>query len=297
MSKKEFLIGLILGLILLLITSFSAYQNSAKGLLKIVFCDVGQGDAAFIRTPSGQDVLIDAGPDERVLNCLNHNLPFWDRDIEMVIISHPQADHIGGLPAVLKHYKIGTLMMENQADKSAEYKEVRELITERKITVQNPFSGQRIDFGDGTEAKIIWPERKWLAGRINGRGEILGASTFRGDLNATSTVLLFNYGVFKILFTGDADMEIQPEILRNISLENADILKIPHHGSKKAVTEKFLETVRPKLAVISVGKNNRFGHPAKELMKKLTELKIPILRTDQKGEIKFISDGRNWREE
>lgn len=285
------------------------FNKGAGGKFKVVFCDVGQGDAIYFKTPSGMEILVDGGPDERVLECLSHHMPFWDRTLDLVVISHPQADHISGLIPLLKRFRVDNILIGSQTNnKSPEFKELVRLILDEKITVKNPFLGQKIDFGDGVKAQVLWPEKKWLADRLSDQnGKVLGVSninllnkktelgvfSFTGDLNLTSIIMIFQYGSFDILLTGDADSSIQPLILQKKLFTPVEILKVPHHGSKKALTDKFLKTVKPKLAVISVGKNS-FGHPAKDLIRRLTDMKISLLRTDKDGEIAILTDGKNW---
>lgn len=296
-----------MGLILLIIALLFTSTRETTGLFKVVFCSVGQGDAIFIKTPSGADILVDGGPDERVLSCLSENMPFWDRDLDLVIVSHAQADHIGGLISVLKQYKIGKLIIGPETAETPEYRELAKIVVEKNIAVTNPYSGQEINFNDGLLAKILWPEKNWLSYNLRTKeGKILGISTlekdtglfgkeiyYSDDLNKVCTLVLFTYGKFSVLLTGDADESIQPLILQKNNLGKVTVLKVPHHGSKKALLEQFLQAVKPDLAVISVGKNS-FGHPAQEIIKRLADLQISLLRTDLDGEIKIVSDGEMW---
>lgn len=300
MKKKEFIFGSLMGFILLLIALFNGINLGKEGKVHIIFCDVGQGDAILIRTPSGKDVLIDGGPDNSVLECLSKYLPFWDREIDMVFLTHPQADHLTGLISVLERYKIDYFLASIVSNNSEGYKKLKSLVDEKGIIVDNPYLGKEIDFNDGVKIKILWPEKEYLLSHVNytsGIGtysKVLGMATFRGDLNGISTVSLLTYNNFKVIFTGDADEKVQPEILTLNDLSKIDVLKVPHHGSKTGLNKNFLNTIKPILAIISVGKSNRFGHPTKEILSKLLNLNIIIKRTDEAGDVRIESDGKNW---
>lgn len=283
--------------------------------LHLVFCDVGQGDAILIQKGENQ-MLIDGGPNNKVLDCLSKNMPFWDRTIEIVALTHPQSDHLGGLNYVLERYSVNYFLSGPEGNESAGYKKLIEKITKKTsfnnplvlesgkgnkmvgeggIQVINPYLGQKIKFA-GVELETLWPEKNWVANSINNGqlainnsdfgGAVLGASTTK-NLNDFSLVFLLKYGQFQALFPGDADADIQDEILlNNITLNRIDILKVPHHGAKTSLRDDFLEKTRPKIAIISVGKNS-YGHPSGELIKKLEDSGIKVRRTDLEGEIKY----------
>jgi len=273
--------------------------------LHLIFCDVGQGDAILISRRFNQ-VLIDGGPDESVLSCLSENMPFWDRKIEIVALTHPQADHLTGLLAVLERYKVGYFLAGPEGNESAAFGRLKSKIENRKskMKVINPYTGNKIKIG-GIILETLWPEKAWVLAELDiteiaGTTDttdttdslILGASTSR-DLNQFSLVFQLKFGDFDALLAGDADGRIQDEILKSARIEPVEILKVPHHGSKYAFTEGFLEKVQPRLAIISVGKNS-FGHPAGQTIQQLNNLAIKILRTDQEGTIKIVSDGEKW---
>jgi len=301
MKKKEFIFGSLIGFILLLIALFNGINLGKEGKVHIIFCDVGQGDAILIRTPSGKDVLIDGGPDNSVLECLSKYLPFWDREIDMVFLTHPQADHLTGLISVLERYNINYFIAGQIGNKTEGYKKLISLVKEKNIIVENPYLGKEIDFNDGVKIKILWPEKDWIVNHSfflsdisNSNNNVLGVATTNDNLNDTSTVVSFSFGEFDVLFPGDADSNIQPLILKDSEIIRTEVLKVPHHGSKEALLESFIEAVKPSLAVISVGKKNRYGHPASDLIGRLNNLNINIKRTDKDGDIEVISDGKSW---
>jgi competence protein ComEC len=253
MLKKP-LFWLILLLFLLWVAIFSWPDNK----LHLIFCNVGQGDAILISYQKTQ-ILIDGGPDNLVLNCLSHHLPFWDRQIEMVVLTHPEKDHFGGLIDVIKRYNLKYLIS------SASWPEGG-----RKTTVLK--AGDEIRLGK-INLSVLWPRE------INQERK----------LNENSLVLKLAFGSFQALLTGDLPGEIENQL----DLTPVEVLKVAHHGSLYSTSQAFLEKVKPKLAVISVGKN-KFGHPTKETLKRLEDLGIKVLRTDQNGEIEIVSDGQAW---
>jgi len=282
------------GLILII---FSLITSLPDGKLLLVFCDVGQGDATYIRTPGGADILVDGGPDSKVLDCLSKHMPFWDRDLELVLLTHPQADHLSGLLGVLQRYKVESFGIGVEGNDSQGYKGLIDLLKKNNVKIFNPFLGQKIAFEDGVSFDVVWPDSDWVASQVGeaplrqgfaGQGAVLGVST-KTDLNIFSTVLLLRYKDFDALLTGDADSTIQAEILKDNNLGQADVLKVPHHGSKTALLDNFLNTIKPKMAVISVGKNS-YGHPNAELIERLKVIGASIKRTDE-GEVEIVSNG------
>lgn len=305
-SKKSFIIGMLFGVVVL----FSFVFSLPDGRLHIVFCNVGQGDAAYIRTPNNQDMLIDGGPDNKVLDCLGRHMPFYDRTIDVVVLTHPQKDHLQGLISVVERYTIKYFVIGVEGNTTEGYQKLVGAIKNRNIPVKNLYTGDKFSLGK-VEFDVLWPEKKWVANKVgSGKntpgvaawippgwrnedpGAVLGLSTDT-QLNDFSYYLNLKYGSFSALFTGDGDSRIQPEIMKSVDLPDVDILKFPHHGSKYGATDAFLEEVKPELAVISSGKNP-WGHPTKETLELLTNLAIKIKRTDLEGEVEVITDGMNW---
>lgn len=261
--------------------------------LHLVFCNVGQGDAILVKKGFNQ-VLIDGGPDERVLECLSDNLPFWDRTIEMVVLTHPQADHLTGLISVLERYNVGHFVVNNIVNDTERFWRFREALIEEGTEIYNPKVGDKIKIA-GMSFTILWPEEElgnplvWK--RDESREKTLGASTYFGNLNETSIVLRLGFGNSCALLTGDIGQATESQLDR---VGPCQVLKVAHHGSKYSTSAEFLKKTQPDLAVISVGKN-RFGHPTEEVLARLTSTGAKILRTDQNGAIEIVSDGRRWR--
>ncbi len=295
-STKHLLSGAIIGLILITASLFSL----PDGKLHIFFCDVGQGDAAYIRTPNNQDVLIDGGPDKSVLSCLGRHMPFYDHTIDVVMLTHPQKDHMEGLSSVIQRYKVKNFIIGIEGNDTQGYKFLVDILAKDKISIKNLYWGDKFSLGK-TVFSVLWPTRDWAFQNINAKlaqganlkgSAVLGLTTEK-NINDFSYYLELTYGSFNALFTGDGDVRIQGEIMKEITLPRVNILKYPHHGSKYGAGEGFLSLVHPDLTVISVGKNP-WGHPNTETLELLSKLSIPFKRTDQSGDVEIISDGKGW---
>lgn len=281
-------IGFIISIALLMLGAIFFYQqarfNDQK--LHVVFCNVGQGDGIFIRTPKGSDILVDGGPDDSILSCLSNHMPFWDRTVELVILTHPHADHLTGLISVLKRYTVLQFVTEKLNNKTASFKELTNGLNKKYVPLAYLYAGSSFKISDEIKLSILGPTKEFI--------NMTSPQGFIGESGEFSSVItLMTYKDFSVLLTGDSQKE---ELEDAISLKNpkVDILQIPHHGSKTGLNGEILNKVRPRLAVTSVGRNNKYGHPAKEILKLLEEKGIKALRTDEEGEIEVISDGKVW---
>lgn len=286
--RKTFLI---LSVLLIVLGGILIYQNIkfADKKLHVSFCDVGQGDAILMRTPSSLDILIDGGPNDKVLSCLANHMPFWDRTIELMILTHPDADHITGLIDVVKRYSITHFYTSEVATETAVYKGFLKALEDRKIKQNYIWQGDKIILKDGLIIETLWPTREW-----NGQAT-----------NSFSVANLLTYKNFKILLPGDLDSE-QMEQLDDLA-GKVNVLKVPHHGSRFGLNSSILDILSPEMAVISVGKNS-YGHPTQFVLQLLKDKNIKILRTDlpanalrgqvqagQGGEVEVVSDGNIWK--
>jgi len=270
-SKKSILI-VFLSSILITICIFLKSYFISSGF--VVFCDVGQGDATYIRLKNKIDILIDAGPNKKILSCLGKYMPFYDKTIELAFISHPQKDHFGGYESLLDRYKIKLLFMNVTNIDSQSFNSLMNKINNKDIIIKGFFSGDLITLNK-TFIKSLWPEHNVFKKNIN--------KNF--DLNELSSILFIKTSKKTLLFTGDIDQDILDEIYKEIP--RIDILKVSHHGSKNSLSKKFYYQILPKISVIHVGKNNSYGHPSKEILKILKEIKTDIRRTDEEGDIKI----------
>lgn len=275
-NNRKTIWAVISSLVVAFILIWVAYFSLPDGKLHVTFFDVGQGDSALIETPKGQKILIDGGLDDSVLSKLGRTVPFYDRTIDVIILSHPHQDHISGLIDVVKKYDVKNIVMTGVIHKTDEYNEWLKLIDDKDIPVQKAISGLTMNFDSDVSIKVIYPFEDL-------------STEERDDLNNTSVVCKLSYKDFSTLFTGDSGSDIQGDIVNSDADLKATVLKIPHHGSKDGLYGTFLEKVNPSFAVISVGAGNDFGHPAKETLDKLQD--IGFYRTDQSGDIEFISNG------
>lgn len=251
----------------------AVFSQIPGNILEVVFFDVGQGDSIFIETPNKKQVLIDGGPDKMVLEKLEEVMPFYDRTIDLMILTHPDADHLTGLLSVLEYFKVNHILVSGFENNTAVYQEWKKLIEERNIPVTLAQVGQRIVFPSGVEFDILWPDQSKM--------ETISKA------NNASVVGRLIYNESEILLTGDIEKKIE-NLLSNQDLES-DVLKIPHHGSKSSTGYSFLKAIRPKISVISVGENNRYGHPHQEVLERLNN--TAIYRTDRNGDIKIFTAG------
>lgn len=267
------------------IKSFMGAYFNIESETVVVFCDVGQGDATYIRLANKTDVLIDAGPDRKVLQCLGKYMPFFDKTIEIAIISHPQKDHFGGFEHILDRYSIDLLILNSLNNKALSFQKLLKKLDQKKVKLKSLYMGDVIDLNNA-KINIYWPKRSYLEKSIYKTTTVNNGFRVNDvllNLNKFSYVFTFEEDNKSILFTGDIDKEISNKI--SSSLGQVDILKVPHHGSKNGVTKKFIDKVKPKISIINVGKNNSYGHPHKEILDLLNSVNSQIRRTDEDGDI------------
>ncbi|PIR85922.1 hypothetical protein COU14_01685 [Candidatus Kaiserbacteria bacterium CG10_big_fil_rev_8_21_14_0_10_44_10] len=247
-------------------------------VLCVVFLDVGQGDAIFIQAPSGRQMLIDSGRDSGVLRQLGEVMSFSDRDVDYVVATHPDADHIGGLSVVLDRFSVGNIIRtENESDTGV-WETVERKIEEEGAVVHYARRGQRYDLGSGVYVEILFPD--------------IDASEL--ESNTSSIVARLVYGDTAFMLTGDSPKSIE-EYLVLVEGENleSDVLKVGHHGSRTSTSELFLAEVEPEYAVISAGADNSYGHPHIEVTDALFNFGVTTLSTAENGNIVFWSDGKS----
>jgi len=286
-AEKSLRLAAVLIFILLLVVCWrflaaGNYLSKEGPKLEVYFFDVGQGDAALFRTPYGQNVLIDGGPDRTILKRLAEVLPFWDRKIDLMILTHPHDDHVAGLVPVMENYPVEKIAYTGAVGDSPNYLAWLEKAEEKEIPVAIIDRPQSVVFGPDCRFEFLYPLEDF-----SGRGfENLNDSSIVGRLACEN-------GNF--LFAGDIEAAGEAEILAAGLKPDADVLKVGHHGSDTSTSEDFLAAVSPVFAVISVGADNSFGHPSLRVLSRLKLAGSSVLRTDLDGTIGFVSDGEEIR--
>ncbi|HOY55959.1 MAG TPA: MBL fold metallo-hydrolase [bacterium] len=269
--KIKFFIILLMLVALVMVGYFYSQQFKSS---EVVFFNVGQGDSIFIRTADNYKILIDGGPDKTVLFKLAEQLPFYDRQLDLVILTHPHADHVTGLVEVLKRHTVKQVALVGSVDTAPAYLAFLKIIQTKNIPVLKVFKGQEVILGTAS--------LKFLSPPANS-AEVKG-----GDLNDASAVFKLSFKGQDFLLMGDAGLKVEEQLLKDFTAADlkSTVIKIGHHGSDYSSGADFLAAVQPQTAVISVGKNS-YGHPSPRLLKRLERLKVTILRTDQDGDIVF----------
>ena len=274
--------------------------------LHLIVCNVGQGDAILLKLGSVQ-VLVDGGKDEKVIGCLARYIPLWDRTIEVMVATHPDADHIGGLASVLDNYSVEKLVLTSSFKQTADFERFyqavqREALTGmeliyltelQKLELERELTGwiwnQAVENNEQLRENTIPTETQLSAVKLKKKEKNVSS-------NDLSIVVFLKYGRVSTLLTGDLEESGELALIKSGLLNTTTILKVGHHGSKSSTSTAFLKAVRPEIAVISAGKNNSYGHPTHEVLARLHEFGVTTYRTDEEGSIELITDGeRVWR--
>lgn len=277
LKRNQIRLGLIAILALTNYLIWTAGSLASTDDLRIDFLNVGQGDAALIRTPSGENILVDGGPDNSVLAELGKLLPVWDRTLDLVVATHPEADHISGLIAVMERYTVKEILTLNTTRDTQVGKVWQQLIT----------TGPQVNFADAAD-DYIWDEVVWDT--LSPIADI----NFAYIGNDQAVVAQVSYRDYQILFTGDIATTKETELQQIYPALRADVIKIAHHGSKYSTGTAWLAQIQPKVAVIEVGKNS-YGHPAVDALTRIKAAGTEVYRTDQDGTIEMIfEDSGYW---
>ncbi len=276
---KIFVISLSIILFLLSLYIYSSLHTTDK--LRVTFFDVGQGDGIFIESPIRRQAMLDAGPNDIILRRLSSEMNFFDRDIDVMIATHPDADHITGfintltkdnIANVVETYITGTTdtfhILENKIDEED---------SERFVAHR----GDKIDLGGGVTITFVYPN-------------IYRDNVILKDTNTASIVALLNYKEINFLFMGDLPKEKENEIIMSgLVPRNITVLKVGHHGSKTSSSDMFINYLKPVYGILSVGKDNRYGHPSIDVVETLKKYSQSVMSTIDYGSITFETDGHN----
>lgn len=271
---RKILIYTLCGIVVIFIFLSSEIFKLPDNNLHVFFLDVGQGDSTLVQTPHGNLILIDGGPEDNVIFELFEILPFFRRTIDLVILTHPDKDHLEGLTYVLDRFNVKNVLLTGILDDNIFYKTFLEKLNEQQVPVLIAKSTLDFDLGDGVFLDTLYPFDSI-------------SNMYFADTNSSSIVNKLIFHDFEILFTGDLDTKTEDKLIQNNVPLKADVLKISHHGSKNGTSKDFLEAVSPETAIIQAGENNSYGHPHMEILENLLKQKIEIFRTDKNGRIEI----------
>lgn len=288
--------GVLLGIAGILIIAVFVFATLVEGKRRdawdaaVWFFDVGQGDAALIRGRGGKTLLIDGGPDDAVLDGLAEALPWWDRSLDAILVTHLDADHYVGLFAVLRKYRVGEVLWNGAAPSTATARRFVETLARHGVPTRIVRAGDRLGFSGGLAFDVLHPT-------VDVAGRVLKAT------NGAGVVGRFDCGEDEALFAADIPSDVERALIASGADIGAEILKVAHHGSRFSSSEAFIAAVAPRDAVISVGAGNRYGHPAPRVLAALLVRGIRVHRTDRDGHVLFACESgrlskqavRSWR--
>ncbi len=271
-------------LVAILIWVWAIRLETHRGMLFVDIFDIGQGDSIFIEAPNGNQVLVDGGPSSAVLSKLGRVMPLWDRSIDVLLLTHPHADHVDGLLEVLKRYDIGMVIESGVNHSIPEYETWHALLREKHVPVMIAHEGERLVLDSNITLDILMP----LA------GEDFKGKTVK-NVHEGNVASRLRYGNEAILLTGDMESRLEYQLIESGEDIRAQILKVGHHGSKTSTSEVLLTAVQPETAVISVGARNRYGHPAQVVLDRLAQFGVRTFRTDRDGDIAIIMSSTTYQ--
>ncbi len=243
--------------------------------MQVVVIDVGQGDSILVVFDTGETMLIDAGTKSSAKKISNILDTYGIEKIDVLVATHPHADHIGGMESIVKEYQIGRIYMPDKPSSSATYKNLVSAVAENDIPVVEAYAGLDFILGPAT-CTIVSPQKD-----------------IKSDANNASVVIFLDYGETDFLFTGDMETKAENIVLDEGYLIDVEVLKVAHHGSSSSTSEDFLIAVSPDYAVISCGQGNSYNHPHEQTLELLSLYNIELYRTDIVGDVVFTADGRN----
>jgi len=277
-TRNNFLLATLIALLCVnIFVWYFLLREERSGELRVAFLDVGQGDAIYIEAPNGNQLLVDGGSGGQILPALGRVMPFYDRSIDAILATHPDKDHIGGLPLVLERYKVGKVFISGASSNTAVYKTLEEKVKGSEAEEIIARRGMRLRLSPDVYFDVLFPD--------------VDTSEFK-ETNDASIVGRLVYKNESFLLTGDSPVKIEKYLvsLDDKNLES-NVLKLGHHGSRTSTSEEYLGFVSPEYAVISASCKNSYGHPHKEVLALLEKFKIPKLSTCDSGTIIFTTDG------
>lgn len=254
------------------------FASSEEVFLTFWMLDIGQGDALFIETPDHYQILIDGGPNANVVQKLGEIMPFWDRTIDLVVLSHPHVDHVSGLIEILKRYEVAAILESNAAYETNEHELWQRARSEEGALFYSAEQGMRVEAGRYASISVLHPFSRADNRRFK-------------NVHDANVVLMLDYGDTEFLLMGDAEDETEHALIERGLLQDIEVLKVGHHGSRTSTSPAFLSVIQPEIAAVSAGEKNRYGHPAKDVIERLQAFGVEILRTDLSGSIRLQSDG------
>ena len=284
LEKRKVKVAFLIGILLLL--NFQIWSSIfQKPKLEVIFFDVGQGDAALVKFPTGEKMLIDAGDRTFSRNYAESVLlPFFIRQnirhLDVVALSHPHSDHIGGVPFLLENISIREIWEPNVDGKSKTFKQIHIIADSLQVPIKNIHSGDYFNYSE-CDLYVLHPSREYI-------------KTEPGNYNHYSTAIKLSYKDFDILFTGDIEKEDEAYISLFDDFIDCEILKVPHHGSSTSSSEKFIQKVSPEIAFVSVGRKNKFKHPSDKIMLRYCDNGVIIHRSDKNHSLRITSDGSKY---
>lgn len=276
---KVFFVSICLIIIFVSVVSIFNFVSTQK--LRVSFLDVGQGDAILIQTPSGKNILVDGGPSAVIRTRLSHEMSYFDNDIDVMVATHPDADHVTGLIPVLEKYNVKKIIISKAESQTGVFDTLNKSIEKEKSEVYITEAGDSIDFHDGVILKVLYPPKNYVEKK--------------NDTNDASISLIINYGDQSFLLTGDLPSTKESKLISSGYLnfnKKITVYKAGHHGSKTSSGEQLLSFIHPEYVVISAGKDNKYGHPNIETIDRLEIYAKEIISTVDRGTISFITDGR-----
>ncbi|MCF7886509.1 MAG: DNA internalization-related competence protein ComEC/Rec2 [Candidatus Marinimicrobia bacterium] len=281
-DKRRFRVNFLI--LVLMLMNFNVWQKVInKPSMKVVFFDVGQGDAAYVEFPNGKNMLIDCGMRGFYRNYARDIItPYLEKEgikkIDVLGISHPHNDHIGGAPYILENFSVRCIWETGITAESKVFREMHYIADSLNVPIVNPYAGDVFTFGDNTYLQILHPSQKYI-------------KQSRPNFNNASTTFKLTYKKVDLLFTGDIEKEAEEYLILYNNYLDSEIIKVPHHGSSTSSTYSFIHYSSPQYGVISVGEKNKFGHPSKNTINKYKKVGCCIHRTDQMGALLIETDG------